>query len=155
MHRHITGFEQDEVGDWVAHLDCLHRQHVRHSPPFQERPWVLTAEGREAHVGGDLDCPLCDRAELPEGLEAVRTLHFDQDSLPPGLRRDHFVGPGVWARLRVSEGTVRFTMATDPPLDRVIAAREAQAIPPGLLHAVEPTALAVITVEFLRPPGGG
>ena len=32
-----SAFEQDEVGDWVAWLECGHRQHVRHQPPWQER----------------------------------------------------------------------------------------------------------------------
>ena len=145
-------FEQDDVGDWVAYLDCLHRQHVRHAPPFRERTWVLTAEGRAAQVGADLDCPLCDRAELPEELEVVRTLRFDDSSLPAGLRRDHRVASGVWAVLRVQEGEVRFTMAIDPPLDRVVAAGEAQTIPPDVLHAVAPAGPAVLTVEFLRRP---
>jgi Protein of unknown function (DUF3565) len=57
----ITGWECDEPGDWVALLACDHRQHVRHTPPFQERPWVLTASGREAWVGRPLECRLCDQ----------------------------------------------------------------------------------------------
>ena len=47
VERAIAGFEQDEAGDWVALLECGHRQHVRHRPPWRERPWVLTAEGRQ------------------------------------------------------------------------------------------------------------
>jgi Protein of unknown function (DUF3565) len=60
VHRAIVGFEVDEVGDWVAVLECTHRQHVRHRPPWQERPWVLTPEGREARLGSPLDCRACD-----------------------------------------------------------------------------------------------
>ena len=59
MRRHITGFHQDGVGDWVAELSCLHSQHVRHRPPFQERRWVLDAESRTARIGTELDCALC------------------------------------------------------------------------------------------------
>ncbi len=36
----VNGFEQDEVGDWVMLLSCGHRQHVRHQPPFINRPWL-------------------------------------------------------------------------------------------------------------------
>lgn len=152
MQRRIQGFEQDDVGDWVAHLDCLHRQHVRHAPPFRDRPWVLTEEGRAEHLGAALDCPLCDRAELPDGLEVVRTVTFDEHTWPAGLRRDHRVAARVWARLRVLDGQVRFTMATDPPLDRTLTAGEEQAIPPDVLHAVDPGDAASITVDFLRRP---
>lgn len=60
MRRAIVGFETDEVGDWIALLECGHRQHVRHRPPWQERPWVLTAAGRNGRIGALLACPACD-----------------------------------------------------------------------------------------------
>lgn len=60
MKRKITGFEQDEEGHWVALLDCGHRQHVRHKPPFIERPWVVERQSREAMIGETIECPLCD-----------------------------------------------------------------------------------------------
>ncbi len=60
VRRAIVGFEQDEVGDWVALLECGHRQHVRHRPPWQERPWVLSAQGRQERVGSTLECRACD-----------------------------------------------------------------------------------------------
>ena len=46
MRRRIVGFVADEVGDWVALLDCHHRQHVRHRPPFRVAPWVEDEAGR-------------------------------------------------------------------------------------------------------------
>src|SRR5215212_3917235 len=66
--RTIDGFHQDAEGDWVADLVCLHSQHVRHRPPFFDRPWVTSAAGRAERIGTALDCPLCDRAELPADL---------------------------------------------------------------------------------------
>jgi len=56
----MVGFHLDDHGDWVAELACGHRQHVRHRPPFQERPWVITEPGRRGRIGQPLDCPLCD-----------------------------------------------------------------------------------------------
>ncbi len=38
MERRITGFRQDEHGDWVAELECGHLQHVRHHPLWTNRP---------------------------------------------------------------------------------------------------------------------
>ena len=61
MKRKIIWFQKDEVGDWVAVLEiCGHTQHVRHNPPFVERPWVLTPEGRERFLGYELDCEKCE-----------------------------------------------------------------------------------------------
>ena len=60
LERAITGYHQDDVGDWVAELDCGHQQHVRHRPPMQWREWVLEPEGRAAHLGTPLACKWCD-----------------------------------------------------------------------------------------------
>jgi hypothetical protein len=57
--RRIVGFSQDEVGDWVAELECGHRQHVRHNPPWINRPWVVTPEGRAQKLGEVLPCKEC------------------------------------------------------------------------------------------------
>lgn len=62
MQSFITGFEQDKEGHWVALLSCGHRQHVRHKPPFIERPWVADKEKRDAMIGQPIKCPLCDAA---------------------------------------------------------------------------------------------
>jgi hypothetical protein len=61
VRRAIVGFDTDETGDWVALLECGHRQHVRHRPPWQERPWVLSVEGRKGRIGSPLVCVECDR----------------------------------------------------------------------------------------------
>jgi hypothetical protein len=68
MKRQITGFHQDEERHWVAELECGHGQHVRHDPPWQNRPWVATEEGRRQYLGVELDCKRCD-AEGPEDYD--------------------------------------------------------------------------------------
>ena len=116
MIRTIDGFRRDDDGDWIAELSCLHNQHVRHRPPFQERLWVTSAAGRAARIGSELNCPLCDRLELPGELEIVRTAGpFDAESLPAALRRPHVVADRTWGLLRVLDGAVVFTIETTPP----------------------------------------
>ena len=60
MNRHIVGFHEDEEQHWVAELECGHNQHVRHQPPWSNRPWVVTAEGRKLALGNVLNCKKCD-----------------------------------------------------------------------------------------------
>jgi hypothetical protein len=60
MKRHIVGFHQDDERHWVAELECGHGQHVRHDPPWQNREWVTTAEGRSRFLGTALNCVKCD-----------------------------------------------------------------------------------------------
>jgi hypothetical protein len=60
MEQPIVGFHQDEQGDWVADLACGHGQHVRHQPPFANRPWILSEEGRRQKLGERLNCKKCE-----------------------------------------------------------------------------------------------
>jgi len=63
MEQPITGFHKDEENHWVARLACGHTQHVRHDPPWQQRPWVITKKGRSKYIGYMLNCKKCDRDE--------------------------------------------------------------------------------------------
>jgi hypothetical protein len=60
MEKRIVGYHQDEEQHWVAELECGHHQHVRHQPPWTNRLWVTTREGRASHLGTMLDCRKCD-----------------------------------------------------------------------------------------------
>ena len=69
MQQAIIGFHLDEENHWVAELSCGHNQHVRHNPPWQNRPWVMTIQGRNEKMGMMLACRLCDEThEIPSNL---------------------------------------------------------------------------------------
>ncbi|MEW6153579.1 MAG: DUF3565 domain-containing protein [Actinomycetota bacterium] len=156
MVRTIVGFRPADGDGWVAELSCLHTQHVRHRPPFQLREWVLTEEGRADRVGSPIECPLCDRAELPADLEVVRALGpFDQTTLPAGLGRAHRVADGMWGRLTVTEGEVTLTIETEPPLVTVVGPGQSHPIPPAVDHAVALAGPARLAVELLARPAPG
>lgn len=79
MEQKIVGFHKDAEQVWVADLQCGHKQHVRHDPPMVERSWVLSSEGRQSHLGTQLNCKRCDEvgqvvghAVLNAAVEAVR-----------------------------------------------------------------------------------
>ncbi|MGE3538091.1 MAG: DUF3565 domain-containing protein [Candidatus Tectimicrobiota bacterium] len=67
MQRKIVGYHQDALQDWVAELDCGHKQHVRHNPPWLNRPWVVEPEGRRRYLGMLLDCKRCDEEAVQDG----------------------------------------------------------------------------------------
>jgi hypothetical protein len=61
--RRIVGFRQDQEGEWIADLECGHSQHVRHDPPWQDRPWVLSPEGRAGRLDTRLPCRFCGESD--------------------------------------------------------------------------------------------
>jgi hypothetical protein len=85
VRRRIVGIQQHGAGEWIAKLSCLHEQ--RHSPR------ALDDAQQQARVGTEVDCPRCDRAGIPRGLQLARIAGpFTNDTLPAGLRRTHRVG---------------------------------------------------------------
>lgn len=152
MQRPIVGFRRDDAGDWTAILSCGHPQHVRHDPPFVNRPWVTTESGRASRLGALLDCVRCDAMELPAGVAPVRhTPTFTADSMPPGLRADHTTPAGTWARIAVEAGALRYRV---PALDvdvRLVPGHDGIVVP-EVPHSVGPTGAVRFHVEFLRVP---
>ena len=150
MQRTITDYSLDGEDEWVAHLSCGHRQHVRHHPPFQLREWVLDPQGRNTHIGTPLDCPLCDRTEMPEGLRLLRTsAQWDEHTMPNGLGRAHRIAAGTWGRIVVHDGHLRFAARTEPEVDTILSRGSIQAIPPEVEHEIEPLDGVWFSIDFL------
>ena len=151
MKRAILDFHLDEADDWVADLECGHGQHVRHRPPFVNRPWVMTSSGRDAMLGIELDCVRCDRMEWPDRFTAYRrTPEFDESGVPAGLKRNHTTRRGVWARIHVLAGELQYHVGK--PVDQCfsVSAGSSAVIVPEVPHRVEVTGNVRFFVEFWR-----
>jgi len=61
MKQAITAYHVDDELHWVAELVCGHFQHVRHQPPWVDREWVVSEQGRQSKIGFELDCKKCDQ----------------------------------------------------------------------------------------------
>ena len=94
---------------------------------------------------------MTSEAELPSGLTLQRTTPtFDEDTTPPGLRAAHSIAAGVWGRLVVHDGSLRFVFEDAPGQVRVLAVGEQQVIPPERLHHVIIDGPVRFAVEFHR-----
>lgn len=59
---------------------------------------------------------------------------------------------GVWGRLRVLEGEVRFVFEDEPATSHDLGAGATIVIPPDVAHRVEPAVGCRFVVEFHAPP---
>jgi Protein of unknown function (DUF3565) len=97
----IVGFHQDELGDWVAELQCGHNQHVRHRPPWCERPWVLAGKGRRTFWGHELSCPQSAGATRQATIHKMHEVknvekrHSFNGSALCSFRRDRGIGSTI------------------------------------------------------------
>lgn len=152
MNRRITGFHQDADSHWVAELDCGHGQHARHDPPFVERPWVTTEEGRAARIGTALDCVRCDRREMPGGYAPYqRTAAFTETSIPAGLLKRHTTKRGVWALIHVTRGRLLYRVCERLEMLETLEPGKPGVVVAEVEHSVAPSGPVEFFVEFWRP----
>lgn len=149
MFRKIESFHQDEQGDWIADLSCLHSQHVRHRPPFQSRPWVLDDQERIGRVGTFLTCSLCDRCDLPQSATFLGSSGpWESTTVPEEMRSSHKMDKATWGVVRVLEGTAKVSLHLTPVLRSELSKGDSQAIPPEIAHEVVLDANGKISLEF-------
>lgn len=149
MQRKIVGYHKDAEDDWVAELDCHHLQHVRHKPPFFNREWVETEEGRAGMLGSELDCVRCDRLEFPVGIsEYKRTPEFTETTIPAGLLKEHNTKPGVWGLIHVLDGRLLYTLADGREF--VLSPGVLGIVVPEMLHQVRADGKVRFCVAFHR-----
>jgi tellurite resistance-related uncharacterized protein len=77
------------------------------------------------------------------------TATWDEETMPTALRRAHRTASGVWGRICVESGSLRFVALTDPITDVVVAAGTVQPIPPDVQHHVERHGPVRFAIEFL------
>jgi tellurite methyltransferase len=152
MKRPISRFAFDADGAPIAILSCGHPQHVRHEPPFINRPWVTTEEGRRSKLGELLNCLRCEQFELPDDfLLYKKTPLFTETTVPAALQKDHSTKAGVWAKIVILQGRLRYRVES-LNLDVELSQQSVGIVVPEVLHRVEPLGEVRFFVEFYRSP---
>ncbi|MCU7959108.1 MAG: DUF3565 domain-containing protein, partial [gamma proteobacterium symbiont of Bathyaustriella thionipta] len=110
MQRAIVDFSTDEKDEPIAWLNCGHPQHVRHEPPFVNRPWVLQPETRQQMLGQSLNCVRCDAAEWPQTVVRFdRSIDHSEVNMPDEWQQGDATAVGVWGRIHVTEGRLHYS----------------------------------------------
>lgn len=154
MQRAIIDFHRDQLGDWVADLECGHGQHVRHRPPFIQRPWVVTASGRENRLGAIVNCLKCDRLEWPHGLVCrYRTAMFDETTLPRRLIEGHVSARSTWTVIRVGPGRLLLFRPDLAGRGKPLDSTAPGIVSPGMRYRLEANGPVHCYLEFYQRPG--
>jgi tellurite methyltransferase len=147
----VIAFHQDDDGAFVAELACGHAQHVRHRPPLENRPWVMTEAGRGAFIGTALPCSLCRMPKLPTDVSPYKnTAVFDARSVPAGLKRTHALKVDTWGEIVVEQGHVLYVLEDEGDLGIVLRPGIVGVIAPERPHHVEPDDDARFFVRFSK-----
>ena len=151
MERKITGYHLDENNDWVADLDCYHGQHVRNNPPFINRPWVDTEEGRNSKLGEILNCVRCDRLEFPDNLVSYKqTQEFNERTIPEGLKINHATKAGTWGIIHVLVGLLLYTVKHPAISQYELTKSQLGIIVPCMPHSIEAKDRVRFYIEFYK-----
>lgn len=150
MKSRIVGFEQDTHGHWMAQLACGHTRPVRHRPPWQNHPWVLSSEGRRERLGMPIHCRGCSSPVEPDAVvELKRSRTFTDADMPPALRERQVTPAGVWARIHVLRGRLRCRILADPARTLELGAGDTALVEPGTAHALDPVGRVAFFVAVL------
>jgi tellurite resistance-related uncharacterized protein len=91
--------------------------------------------------------------QIPDTAKLYRTTPvFDQDSVPEGLLHEHQTSEHMWAKLHVTEGSLRFHYLDGSDRSLVVQEDENLVIEPEVHHRVEFDRPAKFYLEFYRPP---
>ncbi len=146
MKRKIVGYHKDDRNDWVADLECHHGQHVRHNPPFTNRPWVETPEGREEKLGFELDCVRCDRLEWPDHLKLLnRSEMYNETNIERATRE---ADVNQWALICVVAGKLLFRINDQ---EQVLTTSQQGIVVPDMSYQLEPIGNVEFYIEFHEP----
>lgn len=88
----------------------------------------------------------------PPALEPYRrTDVFDETTVPDGLLHRHATKSGVWARIHVIEGELRYRVLEPSIVETVLRPGPPGLVEPGVPHEVAPLGRVRFFVELLRP----
>lgn len=93
---------------------------------------------------------IAPRGVPPPGARAYRTIGpFDERTLPAGLRGEHRLKPGAWARIMLSEGSIRFVWDDGEGGSHALHAPAAMFVPPEVPHHLESDGPFRLAIEFI------
>ena len=89
--------------------------------------------------------------EIPASATSYKkTPDFTEETVPAGLLKAHQTKEGIWAKINISEGQLRYRIL-EPEYEEVMLSTERYGVvEPTILHDVEPKGKVRFQLEFFR-----
>lgn len=91
---------------------------------------------------------------LPEEVRPYKTTPvFTEETVPPGLLRQHTTKEGAWAKIVVLEGRLLYRIWAPEVSEILLTPDQCGVVEPQVPHEVSPDGPVRFFVEFHRVPG--
>lgn len=88
--------------------------------------------------------------EIPSYLKPYKkTGIFDQDSIPNALLNDHSTKPGVWGKIIIIDGSLRYSIPSAIE-EHILTTEKFGVVEPEVKHKVSPIGQVKFYVEFYQ-----
>ncbi len=89
--------------------------------------------------------------EIPASATSyLKTREFTEETVPAGLLKAHQTKEGIWAKINISEGQLRYRIL-EPEYEEVMLSTERYGVvEPTILHDVAPEGKVRFHLEFFR-----
>jgi tellurite resistance-related uncharacterized protein len=107
----------------------------------------VCANASSNHIPGETGTEPMKR--MPSGLEPYkRTPEFTAETIPDGLRGAHRTKAGVWGKIVVLEGSLRYRILEPSVEEHLLSPSVHGVVEPTVPHQVEPLGAVRFYVEF-------
>ena len=86
----------------------------------------------------------------PDVVPYQRTPEFSEATVPAALRNCHNTKAGVWGRIFVLRGSLRYRILEPDPEEQVLSPEHPGVVEPEVPHQIEPIGEVRFFVQFLR-----
>lgn len=88
---------------------------------------------------------------LPAGVSSfAQSPEFTEDSIPKNLKKEHRISAGVWGKIVVLEGRLRYRVLEPETGDEELSPQTPGIVEPGVAHEVKALGKVRFYVEFYR-----
>ncbi len=89
--------------------------------------------------------------QIPENATPYKkTAVFTEETIPQSLRQQHNTKEGVWGKIWVVSGTLRYRILSPAQEEFILTPANAGVVEPEVPHQVEPLGRVEFYVEFYR-----